>query len=98
MSKRVPTFILFPGFVLAKDGDKHYIDHLRLRELYRLNRWPHARIVVSYPGDRRATPQGWRFYPDSSGRYDVPKDLLKLYPPDSLAEARALLRRATNPE
>ncbi len=68
------TFILHPGFIRSKhDGDTHYITADRLRDLYQLRRWPKARVMIAFPGDRRGhTLIGFHLYPDYSGKYRLP--------------------------
>ncbi len=65
-------YCLFGGYVYSADGDRHYIDALRLPKLYMVS----ISDCILPPKER----QGWRMpegvialHPDSSGKYELPK-------------------------
>jgi hypothetical protein len=73
------TFVLHPGNLTSiHDRSIHGIGSKQLVHLYRLERWPYARIIVVAPNETRA-PAGTvipesaiHLYPDPTGRYRVP--------------------------
>ncbi len=77
-----PTFVIHPGYVESRnDGQRHFIRASQLRELYRLDRFPKARVIIYDHTDERTTlgftdrPEYVHLYPEGSGKYTLPANL-----------------------
>lgn len=68
------TFVLHPGNLTSiHDRQVHGIGSKQLVHLYRLERWPYARIIVAPRQPGTIIPESAiHLYPDPTGRYRVP--------------------------
>lgn len=64
-------YVLYPGFIISKDGDEHYISASRLVRLYGVDPFQYE-VVISAPYGTRLQPGDIALYPREDGNYVLP--------------------------